>query len=88
MERASQSLKPENIRSGAIESEKDCNVRTKMLFKFADGRMCVRISPISHYVALICPRQRSENLRVHAGIIVAGKAAGRLRERWLHRSTM
>ena len=59
-----------------------------MFFKFLDGRTGIGIGPVSHYMALICPCQRSQNFRVHAGIIVTGEAAGRLRENLLHRATM
>ena len=37
LERSSQSLQTENISAGSVESEKNCNVRTKMFFKFLDA---------------------------------------------------
>ena len=79
VEGASQSLQPENIRAGAVESEKNCNVRAEMFFELLDRRTCVRIGSVGHYVALVCPCNRRENLGMHAGIVVAGEAAGRMR---------
>src|SRR5271154_5717955 len=43
LEGAGQSLQPQYIRASPVESEKNCNVRSEMLFKLLDRRTGIRI---------------------------------------------
>jgi len=81
-------LQAEDIRTRPVEGEKDCYVRSKMLFELLYRRTGVRIVAVGNYVALIGPGDGFENLLVHAGIVVAGEAAGRVGRSLLHSAIM
>ena len=59
-----------------------------MLFKFRDRRTRERIVAISNHVSLVGARNRLQNLRMHSGIIVAGKTASGLGKNLRHNETM
>ena len=78
MVRPVQRLQAEHVRAGPVESEENVDPRAEMLFEFRDRRARVGIVAVSNHVSLIGARDRFQNLRMHPGIVVAGKVASGL----------
>lgn len=87
MIRTVQRLQPEHVRSRAIERKENVDTCTEMLLEFRNGRPRVRIVSVSNYVTLVRARNGFEYLRMHSGIIVAGKTPGRLSKNLWHKKT-
>ncbi len=71
-------LQAQNIRTRAIEREKNGDVRSEMLFKFLDRRPGIRIVAIRHHVALVGADDGVDHLGMHARVVVAGEVSGKL----------
>jgi hypothetical protein len=80
LKRPGQGLETENIRSGAVESEENCDIGSKMFLKPLDCGAGVRVVSVGDYVALVGTGDGFENFGMDTGIVVAGKAAGGLGE--------
>jgi hypothetical protein len=83
--RASQSLQAEYVRAGAVEGEEDINAGAEVLFEFGQSGTRVAVVPLSDRMALIDACDRIDYLRVHSGIVVAGKAAKRIGGNFEHK---
>ena len=59
-----------------------------MFFKFGNGRPRERVLTISNDVAVVSARDRLQNLRMHPGIVIAGKIASGLIQGLRHTKTM
>jgi hypothetical protein len=83
-----QRLQAENVRARTVERKEHIDPRAKVFFKFRDGRTCVGIVSVRHYVSLVGASDRFQDLWMYSGIIVAGKAASRRFGRLRHKKTM
>lgn len=84
MERLGQGLQAEDVRARPIESEKNCDVGSEMLFELLDGGTGVRIVAVGDYMALVGAGDGFQNFGMYASIIVAGKVTGGLNWRRRH----
>ena len=73
----SERLQAEHVGGRAIENEEYIDVRTEVLSEFADRGFRARVVPISDDVALVDSTNSFEDVGMNAGVVVAGKAAGR-----------
>jgi hypothetical protein len=80
-----QSLQPEHIRTRSVERKKNVDPLAEVFFEFCNRRTRVGIVAVRHNVTLVGPGNRLQNLRMHPGIVVAGKVAGRLVRGWRHK---
>ena len=88
VKRPVQCLQAQHVGAGAVEGKEHVNAGAEMLLKLRDRRAGVRIVSIGHYVALVGAGNRLEDLRMHSGIVVAGKTADRLGNSLWHTKTM
>jgi len=87
LEGAGQSLQAENVRSGTIEGEENCNVPSEMLLKLLHRRTGVGIVSVGNDMAAIGAGNGLEDFRMHTSVVVTGKAAGRRERSLLHSAT-
>ena len=81
-------LQAENIRASAVERKEDFDPRAKVLLEFRDRRTRVVVVAVRHHVTLVGACDRLKHLRMHSGIVIAGKAtSGRTGNLW-HKKTM
>ena len=83
-----QCLQAEHVGSGSIEGKEHVDAGPEMLFEFRDGRTRVIVVAISPHVSPVGAHNRLKNLRMHTGIVIAGKTTLGFGQNLLHTGTM
>src|SRR5882672_3242601 len=74
--RLGRGFQAQHVRSRASENEKNFRVSTKLLAKKLYGARRVMIVAVGDDVAVVGSSDRRHNLRMNAGVVIAGKTAG------------
>ena len=77
---ASERLQAQHVRSRAVKGEKYLDAGAEMLLQLCLRRGGVRIGAVAYHVPVVHLRDGCQNFRVDSGVVVAGKAAGGVRD--------